>query len=243
MNSSSNQNQTSRSRGRAPALLIAALLVVGGAALVRADLAANKLKTPKLAPPGSTAYGYTLAEWLSIYWRWNFSGADPSQSTVGSVQLLPIPSADLISGSGTPDDPALYRGHLEMTLPPGTPFVLPAFAWNGERYNNGTPDDQPLADEALLAGVHPALTIDGVTVLSDANKAAYYVPATYFDPPVTYPEPTSYGSIASVLSARLCSQVCMSFTSTNRSSLTPARSRATLTPALVSSMRTPGPSP
>jgi hypothetical protein len=78
--------------------------------------------------------------------------------------------------------------------------VLPEFAWEGERYEGypDVPDDVPMADSVLLAGVHPTLTIDGETVLSDANKSDYYIPPTYFDPIVVYPEPTSYGSVAAV---------------------------------------------
>ena len=63
-------------------------------------LAANTLKTPRIIPPGATAYGKTLSEWLTTYWRWYYSGADPAQSKVGPVQLLPIPAGDLISGTG-----------------------------------------------------------------------------------------------------------------------------------------------
>jgi len=182
------------------ALLITAMLVLAGAARVQADLAANALKTPKIAPPGSKAHGKTLAEWLGIYWRWYYSGADPDQSTVDHVQLLPIPAGELISGTGTPDDPSLFRGRLELTLPAGTPFVLPQFAWVGERYDGypAEPDDLPIDNDALLAGVSPNLTIDGSTVISDANEAAFYVPPTPFDPIVVYPTPSSYGSVAAL---------------------------------------------
>ena len=155
----------------------------------------------RIAPPDSHAYGKTLAEWSTTYWRWYLgTNQDLASSKVGRVQLMPLPTGKLISGSGTPDDPALYRGRLEITLPPGTPFVLPVFAWSGERYKGypNVPDDPTMANHVLLAGVHPKLTIDGKTVLSDANKADYYVPPTYFDPIVVYPQPTSYGSVAAV---------------------------------------------
>ena len=151
-----------------------------------------------IAPGHSHAYGKTLTEWLETYWRWSYTGADPAQSTVGHVQLMPLPAGAYISGSGTPADPALYRGQLEITLIAGTPFVLPEFAWVWERYNNGTPDDVLMPDSVALANAHPRLTFDGRTVLSDANKAAYYVPHTAFDPIVVYPAPTSYDSIAAL---------------------------------------------
>ena len=153
---------------------------------------------PGIAPPNSHAYGKSLTEWLETYWRWYYTGADPAQSTVGRVQLMPLPNGTLISGTGTPADPALYRGQLDITLLAGTPFVLPEFAWVWERYNNGTPDDVPMADAVALGAAHPRLTFDGRTVLSDANKAAYYVPNTPFDPIVVYPTPTSYGSVAAI---------------------------------------------
>jgi hypothetical protein len=76
--------------------------------------------------------------------------------------------------------------------------VLPLAALVGERYNNGLPDDDPTLFTNLLDGISPNLTIDGRTIVSDANKAAFYVPATFFDPIVIYPEPTSYGSIAGI---------------------------------------------
>ena len=153
---------------------------------------------PGIAPAHSHAYGKSLPEWLSTYWRWYYTGADPAESTVGQVRLMPLPDGTQISGTGTPADPALYRGQLDITLLAGTPFVLPEFAWVWERYNNGTPDDVPMADAVALGGAHPVLTIDGRTVLSDANKAAYYVPDTAFNPIVVYPTPTSYGAIAAL---------------------------------------------
>src|SRR2546423_4493285 len=77
-----------------------------------------ELKSPRIAPPGATAFGKTLANWLGTYWRWYYSGADPDQNQVGSVRLLALPAGDFISGSGTPNDPTLLRGHLNITLKP-----------------------------------------------------------------------------------------------------------------------------
>src|SRR5207245_2933165 len=68
MNSSSNQNQTSRAKALVPALLITALLALAGAALVRADLAANNLKTPRVFPPNASAFGKTYAQWSEAWW-------------------------------------------------------------------------------------------------------------------------------------------------------------------------------
>jgi len=153
-----------------------------------------------IAPPASSAFGKTLTEWMGIYWRWFYTGADLAQSQVGPVQLMPLPAGEQVSGSWTPEDPALLVGQLEITLPPGTPFVLPEFAWVGERYEGypAVPDDPPFDNTVALNDVSINLTIDGETVISDANKAAFYVPPTAFDPIVEYPEPSSYGSVAAV---------------------------------------------
>ena len=154
--------------------------------------------TPRIAPPGSHAYGKTLTEWQTAYWRW-FLGSDqnPAQSMVGNVKLMPNPDQEF-SGEGTEENPLLVIGELEITLRPGTPFVLPLFATYGETYNNGTPDDDPALYADRLETISMHLTIDGRMVVSDANKAAFYVPATDFDPPVAYPESTDYGSVAAI---------------------------------------------
>jgi hypothetical protein len=177
----------------------AALAVVAMALWLTPPAAADR-GAPRIAPPQSHAYGKTLTEWLSTYWRWVYSGADPAQSVVGRVKLLPLPAGEYVSGSGTPDDPALYRGQLAITLRPGTPFVLPLAVWTVERYQGypTTPDDPPIPDAAFIAGVSPSLYIDGREIVSGGNKAAYYVPLTAFDPIVVYPAPTSYGSVAAV---------------------------------------------
>ncbi len=154
---------------------------------------------PDIVPPSSVFEGKTLAQWLETYWRW-FYGGEPASGKVGSVQLLPLPSSALMDGLGTPDDPALYRGTLELTLPKDTPFVLPAYAWVGERYVGypAVPDDAAFPDQMLWDGVSPYLTIDGTTVISDANEKDFYVGYTAFDPIVNYATPTSYNSVAAV---------------------------------------------
>jgi hypothetical protein len=151
-------------------------------------------------PPNANAYGKSLAEWLYTYWEWNVTGADPTKSVVNGVQLMPLPAGQQLGGSWTPEDPAYLKGTLEITLPVGTPFVLPQFAWLGERYEGypAVPDDPPMANSVALKDVSVSLTIDGTQVLSDGNKAAYYVPPTYFDPVAMYPAPSSYGSVGAV---------------------------------------------
>src|SRR5258708_2820441 len=99
MNSVSNQNQTSSAKALVPALLIiTALLALAGAALVRADLAANNLKTPSVFPPNATPFDKTYAQWSEAWWQWCFSlpvtanplfdTADCSAGQAGSVLLF-----------------------------------------------------------------------------------------------------------------------------------------------------------
>jgi hypothetical protein len=154
----------------------------------------------RVTPPNAMAYGKSLEEWLSTYWSWFYSGADPAQGTVNGVKLMPLPAGEQLGGAWTPEDPAYLKGSIEVVVPSGTPFVLPEFAWVGERYQGypGVPDDPPMDNAIALQDVAVSLTIDGVTVISDANKADFYIPPSYFDPIVTYPAPSSYGSVAAV---------------------------------------------
>ncbi len=155
---------------------------------------------PRISPPDSTAYGKTLTEWSSANLRWLINGSDPAQSKVGKVQFLPLPIDEVAGGSGAPDDPMVLMGEAAVILPPGAPFVLTAVAWTCERYEGypAVADDPPMSDATFLAAIHPILTIDGQTVLSDANKAAFHITTTEFDPFIIYPGPSSYGSVVTV---------------------------------------------
>ena len=149
-----------------------------------------------VARPQSHAYGKTLGEWLGVYWGWNLRGQDEALSMVHGVKLIALPAGELISGTGTSADPALYRGQVEVTIDSETPFVMPLAAWITERYNNGTPEDAFFTEAQLLTFVSPHFTIDNHLVMSDCNEDQFYVPPTPLVPIVTYPSPTSYGSIA-----------------------------------------------
>jgi hypothetical protein len=182
-------------RSRISTLLTTAAVVLTFSWIAPAGAAGDR--AAPIAPPVSHAYGKTLTEWLSTYWRWSLSTAqDLDQSTVGHVQLLPLPSEDFLGGSGTPNDPLAFAGELAITIRPGTPFVLPLLTLYGETYNNGMPDDDPAAFVGTTMSA--TLTIDGLTVLSTANDSAFTVPTTSFHPAVVYPEPTSYGSVAAI---------------------------------------------
>jgi hypothetical protein len=134
-----------------------------------------------IANPHGKIYGKSLTDWLSIYWRWYYSGG---QSRVGKVQLMPLPD-DNWSGSGTLDDPAIGVGQLEITLPRGTPIVLPLIAWTAEQRPDGSQDER-MNNAVFIEAAHPVLMIDGETVVSDVNKDEFYVHPTKFNPPVSY---------------------------------------------------------
>jgi hypothetical protein len=153
------------------------------------------------SPQQSSANGKTLGEWMQLYWTWAYTGV-PASGQVGQVKLLALPSGEWTGGSGTYDDPAVFVGHLDLTLKPGTPFVLPVFAWLGETYSGpggaGYPDD-PVVPARFFTDRDPnkaimKVYIDGKRVM-DSTKASVK-PFSYGPVPmdVTYPAPSSYGS-------------------------------------------------
>jgi hypothetical protein len=182
-------------RARTAAMSVLVAIVAAGSWVAPAGAASDG--APRIAPPVSSAYGKTLTEWLTTYWQWSLSTAqDLNQSTVGHVQLMPLPSEDFLGGTGTSDDPYVLVGELAIAIRPGTPLVLPLLTLYGERYNDGTPDDNPASFTGTTMSA--TLTIDGRTVLSPANDSAFTVPTTFFQPAVVYPEPTGYNSVAAI---------------------------------------------
>jgi hypothetical protein len=150
--------------------------------------------------PGSTAYGKTLTEWMQLDETWLLAGGPDH---VGKMTFLPLPGGDYAGGNFIYGDPGVLVGHLDdITLAPGTPFVLPVIVWYGETYEPalGYPDDPPLP-ESLFTDPSRALIqvyIDGEPVM---DSALARVSPFYFGPApisVTYPQPTAYGSIAAI---------------------------------------------
>jgi hypothetical protein len=153
--------------------------------------------TDHTAPPNSKAFGKSLADWTSAYFVPGFSGSPID--TIKKVKLLPLPAGTQVGGDFTSSNPATVVGALDVTLKPGTPFVLPVAIWFGEKYSTppGLPDDAPL-NASVFTGSNVLVKVDGVAVI-DSHKgdlARWYVAPQYYDPPITYPAPTSYGSIA-----------------------------------------------
>ncbi len=115
---------------------------------------------------------------------------------------MQLPSSVQTDGDWSPENPAYLKGEIEVTLAPGTPFVLPFFAWIPENYENGDPAPDPTIPNYLIQSMvtniegdgSPVVTLDGKPIVS--NFWDYYVGPVEFDPLVVYPEPSSYGSIA-----------------------------------------------
>ena len=201
------QSCPSRSRHKSVSLLGSLLTAAAGIVLFVAPAQAEGDRAAEadagqhgqslVAHPQSKAYGKSLKEWLSTYWRWTQTGQDPAGSVVNGVLMMPLPVSQVISGSGTPEDPSLLRGHLEITIDSETPFVLPLAAWLVERYSNCNPDDPIIDNDVFLSAVSPRFTIDNRLVISDRNEEKFYVSPAPFTPIATYPAPTSYGSVAS----------------------------------------------
>jgi hypothetical protein len=152
------------------------------------------------SPPQSTAFGKTLTEWMQLYWTWALGGGGDDH--VGHVKFLQLPSGEYAGGSFTYADPGVLVGHLDVSLKPGTPFVLPVSIWYGETYLPalGYPDDPPLpADLFTDPGKNLIrVSIDGKPVM-DSTRAS--VAPFYFGPApidVVYPAPSSYGSTAAI---------------------------------------------
>lgn len=135
----------------------------------------------RISPPNSLAYGKTLAEWKGEWLRWCWAGPYPNGGMVGHVQFLPWPDDVWLSGSGTPEDPAVFGGEMGFALRPGTPFVFHGPAWLRQRYEDGS-IDPPMTDALMLEDVRILFTIDGKPIISPENEAAFYIPETPFDP-------------------------------------------------------------
>jgi len=137
----------------------------------------------KASPPQSSAFGKTLPEWMQLYMNWLVNDGDSNNAHVGRVQFLPLPSGVDAGGSGTYNDPDVFVGHLEVCLPPGSPFVLPVVAWFDSTGGLILPAD-------LFTDPNNAQTtvyVDGKPVM-DSTQAS--VSPFYFG--IVYPDPTFF---------------------------------------------------
>lgn len=152
----------------------------------------------KAAPPQSTAFGKSLTQWMVEYWTQYFEGGD---GFVKRVRLLPQPEGQVTGGSSTFSDPVVIEGELDVTLEPGTPFVLPISTFVGETYlpELNIPDDVPVAD-AVFTDSDVLVTLDGRALINSEidDLSDYYFGPAYFNEPILFTEPSSNGSIGAI---------------------------------------------
>jgi hypothetical protein len=160
----------------AGSVAISALLLLGGLGVP--SPAAAEIDE-KVAQPNSMAHGRSLAGWLREYWR---AALDTGAERDKEVLYLPIPDGVFTGGSGTPDDPAILVGVEDVTIKPGTSFVLPLVIWVGESTDplgqcDPAFDDPTLPDDLFGSDdVNAVVTLDGLPIVED--NQAFYVPRT-----------------------------------------------------------------
>lgn len=155
---------------------------LAGVMLVACLASAPLLAGNKPAPPQSSAFGKTLAQWQDTYFRWfagqfNIPPDANGNAAVGNVVLMPLPNA---AGDGTP-------ASLNVRLNSGQALTLPLLFLLGTSYTDGTPPD-PLVDASFFQTLKLSLQIDGVTVMTSANMMDYYS-QFYFAPPIGLDSP------------------------------------------------------
>jgi len=165
--------------GALPASLAAVLLVLAGAEQLRADLAANQLKNPKIILPNAKYKGLTYGEWGAQWW-----------STVFSIPVVDGSHPVISGGAFGGDNEVLFLAGIgggatfDITIPAGTALFFPVI--NAE-CSVLEPDPFHGDDEAALracANGHIDNTsgrfavIDGVPV---KNLDAYRVQSPLFE--------------------------------------------------------------
>ena len=162
------------------------LVLVAGLMLLSSPL----LSAPARAqnPAQSNAGGRSLGDWLESYWTWTLGGGEAKAGRVKNTVFLPLPAA-----APSEEDESVLEGELPVTLRPGERFVLPLFAYIGERYlEAGLEDDDP-ADlpDGVVSDARVLLKLDGKTLIdSEADDMSeLFVETRYFPQPVVYPEP------------------------------------------------------
>ena len=143
-------------------------------------------------PALSRAYGKSLTEWMMLHSAWYNQGQYPKLGTIGHVKLMPLPQQ--LPTPIPPDLPhvnSFSTGSLNITLKPGTPFVLPVISLSGESYvNNILPSDDLLPYKGSMLTADINVTLDGKTILQSPadNQRFFYGPA-YFPEPIAYNPP------------------------------------------------------
>ena len=108
---------------------------------------------------GNKFHGKPMAEWMKLWFTWALGGDQADH--VGNVQFLPLPAGVPVDdGSiGTADDPVTLVGEMDITLKPGTSFVLPVLGWTREKYLDLHLD--PFLADSVFTDTAVYVTIDG----------------------------------------------------------------------------------
>jgi hypothetical protein len=135
-----------------------------------------------------------LADAMASYWSWYYGGIGPQQ--IGNLFLVPMPSDGDWTSVG---NVVTFQGNKSFEVRTGRTLVLPLSFFLGESYVDGTYDD-PVNFPIDYKASTLLLTVDG-RVIADSSRTkldCLYIDLTYFDEPIVYPEPSSYGSDAAI---------------------------------------------
>jgi hypothetical protein len=147
----------------------------------------------KIAPTGAKPYGQSMAAWAQQYWSWQVLG-QPAAQQFGHI-LFPVGPACSITGSGTLADPLIITICADFTIKAGTAFAAPNTTYISELYQDGSTDPFPSKEWwNTYAILTQPVILDGKVVVTEKEIGNYYVRDNY-DPPLLYPQPTSYGSV------------------------------------------------
>ena len=149
-----------------------------------------------LLPPQAKFRGMSFEQWNVLQSEWAIEAVlgDPTglSDTVKGVRFLPG-----TFGSG--------EFEVDVTLPPGTPFVSPSYFVFGELYDDLSEDDpeDPILNFILeTSDVETRLNGEIVIEGSADELDDHFFGPTYFDEPVFYSEPQPRGAELNAIAAR-----------------------------------------
>jgi hypothetical protein len=108
---------------------------------------------------------------------------------------MPIPPGVPDDGAGTPEDPTIFVGELDVTLRPWTAFVMPILVYIGESFVEDVPNEDPVQfPMTLFTGAEVLVTLDGYPLINSRTEdlCRYFFPAARPDGAVFFDEPVSY---------------------------------------------------
>lgn len=133
---------------------------------------------------------------MTRYFTWALGGNQPDHD--GDVVFLPVPAGD------GPDADGVFQGEADVTMKAKQPFFLPIFVFYGERYDDGTLDDDP-ADHSLIPSKEDFLDADVLVEVDghpyiDGSRDLHdlFVAPQYFKKAIVYDAPTDYHSVAAL---------------------------------------------